>query len=439
MAHLHAVASSQGTRIIAATTKSNTFCPTVIRPHTVVGLLFWRIMHRTTALGYSDYIYEDGTDWLVREVWHSAVSGNAFDRVRYRYANGRPNYVEIAQTPGDLSEVWSYDQRYLQVNWHGDLVRRIWLNGDGATEMAYDPWGNSVRGLHYYEWNGAWGYMAFGALQLYYVHGRWYNPDTGLWLSAGEKGTYQYNPQQDAVNSAWFSGTSSLVYNRPRRVQPAPKPAIIPRSQWGALEPGRRIECAPGGMGGACVSSGWAEGDYDPIKNRGGYGLYSDLQPGVPLQDVLDTIVIHHEGNNQGYNVQSVQRYHMFSRGYWDIGYHFIIGPAGTIYEGRDIRVRGAHVDSQNSGKVGVLFLGDFEPGWEINLRLIRITLPDPTGDDPYPTDLQVQSGLSLIRWLDQEYGIGEVAGHNKFDVTECPGRNITPFIPWFNRVAQER
>jgi hypothetical protein len=43
----------------------------------VVGLLFWRIMHRTTALGYSDYVYEAGTDWLVRETWHSAVSGNS--------------------------------------------------------------------------------------------------------------------------------------------------------------------------------------------------------------------------------------------------------------------------------------------------------------------------------------------------------------------------
>jgi YD repeat-containing protein len=163
-----------------------------------------RITRRYTALGYSDYVYEDGTNWLVRETWHSAISGNAFDRVRYRYANGRPDYVEIAQTPGDLSEVWSYDQRYLQANWHGDLMRRVWLNGDGATEMAYDPWGNSVRGLHYYEWNGAWGYMAFGALQLYYVHGRWYNPDTGLWLSPDEQGEYRYGSGQNAVDWAWM-------------------------------------------------------------------------------------------------------------------------------------------------------------------------------------------------------------------------------------------
>jgi YD repeat-containing protein len=36
-----------------------------------------RITRRYTALGYSDYVYEDGTDWLVRETWHSAISGNS--------------------------------------------------------------------------------------------------------------------------------------------------------------------------------------------------------------------------------------------------------------------------------------------------------------------------------------------------------------------------
>jgi len=105
--------------------------------------------------------------------------------------------------PSDMSAVWGYDQRYLQANWRGDLVRRVWLNGDAGTEMAYDPWGSSVRGLHYYEWNGAWGYMAFGALQLYYAHGRWYNPETALWLSPDENGEYLYGSGQDAVNWAW--------------------------------------------------------------------------------------------------------------------------------------------------------------------------------------------------------------------------------------------
>ena len=83
----------------------------------------------------------------------------------------------------------------------------------------------------------------------------------------------------------------------------------------------------------------------------------------IPLAGILDNIVIHHEGNNQTYDVRHVQRQHMFGDGWWDIGYHFIVGPAGTIYEGRDIGVRGSHAKGANTGKIGVLFLGDFEPG----------------------------------------------------------------------------
>ncbi len=51
--------------------------------------------------------------------------------------------------------------------------------------------------------NGAWGYLRFDALNLYYVHGRWYNPDTGLFLSPDANGAYRYGSGQDAVNYAW--------------------------------------------------------------------------------------------------------------------------------------------------------------------------------------------------------------------------------------------
>ncbi len=43
------------------------------------------------------------------------------------------------------------------------------------------------------------------ALNLYYAHGRWYNPDTGLFLSPDENGEYRYGSGQDAVNWVWFA------------------------------------------------------------------------------------------------------------------------------------------------------------------------------------------------------------------------------------------
>ena len=46
---------------------------------------------------------------------------------------------------------------------------------------------------------GAWGYLRFDALNLYYVHGRWYNPDTGLFLSPDANGSYIYY-DNDPIN-----------------------------------------------------------------------------------------------------------------------------------------------------------------------------------------------------------------------------------------------
>jgi len=68
----------------------------------------------------------------------------------------------------------------------------------------------------YYRWNGAWGYLYFSPLKLYYVHGRWYNPETALWLSPDENGEYLYGSGQDAVNYAWlFARAATCVEENP--------------------------------------------------------------------------------------------------------------------------------------------------------------------------------------------------------------------------------
>ena len=40
---------------------------------------------------------------------------------------------------------------------------------------------------------------------MYYVHGRWYNPDLGRFISPDAKGDYRYGSGDDAINWAWFS------------------------------------------------------------------------------------------------------------------------------------------------------------------------------------------------------------------------------------------
>jgi RHS repeat-associated protein len=89
----------------------------------------------------------------------------------------------------------------------------------GGSWGAYDPWGNATNpppasfpAWNYYRWNGAWGYLTFDDLGLYYVHGRWYNPDTGRFISPDEKGEYLYGSGNDAINEMWVQFIGGAAY-----------------------------------------------------------------------------------------------------------------------------------------------------------------------------------------------------------------------------------
>ena len=81
-----------------------------------------------------------------------------------------------------------------------------------------------------------------------------------------------------------------------------------------------------------------------------------------------DSIVVHHSGNNGYKNPADIEKLHMNRSGYDDIGYHYMIHPDGRIFEGRDIRFKGAHVSGANTGKIGVLMMGDFDESmWDFD------------------------------------------------------------------------
>jgi hypothetical protein len=220
------------------------------------------------------------------------------------------------------------------------------------------------------------------------------------------------------------------------------KPKIVPRWQWGALSPGVHVEC---GLGGVCAGTGWNEGMFDPNNPEatlGGYGNYCDLPhtQGQPLREILFQITIHHSGNFPTFDMQLLQRQHMFSEGLADVGYHFAIAPSGVIYAGRDIRARGHHVERANTGRVGILLMGDFEPG--DHFEQYGVTIPAELDWYGTPTDAQIQSAVDLIRWLDYAYGIERVQGHRQVvhnRETACPGMQCLIFIEMLNYVAQER
>jgi hypothetical protein len=131
-------------------------------------------------------------------------------------------------------------------------------------------------------------------------------------------------------------------------------------------------------------------------------------------------ITIHHEGNKANYDrsipdvtrdLRLDQAAHR-SRGYGDIGYHFMIDYAGRLWEGRSLKYQGAHVSSRNPGNIGIVLLGNFEI--------------------QKPSDAQKKSLLKLVAELRRFYRISRlrIYGHRNLDATLCPGRNLYSFLP---------
>ncbi|HLQ37806.1 MAG TPA: peptidoglycan recognition family protein [Planctomycetota bacterium] len=115
--------------------------------------------------------------------------------------------------------------------------------------------------------------------------------------------------------------------------------------------------------------------------------------------------------------IRNIQHEHMQGRGFGDIGYHFLIDPAGRVWEGRDLHWQGAHArDENNIGNVGVCLLGNF-------IRDRR--------NGQVPTDAQVNALRQLVDSLSGRYTIvpDQIWMHSHFTQTVCPGPTLATVV----------
>lgn len=166
---------------------------------------------------------------------------------------------------------------------------------------------------------------------------------------------------------------------------------------------------------------------------------------------------VHHTVNPNGYGhgaVPSMLRgifdYHVHVRGWWDIGYNFLVDAYGRIWEGRaggiDMPVVGAQAGAYNAESTGVAMLGDFmnvapSPAamraleqllaWKLSLHgLPAIGRASVVVDrhDAFYTRFAPGAHVSLPR----------IAGHRDGDLTDCPGNALYGSLPSVrSRVSQ--
>ncbi len=157
----------------------------------------------------------------------------------------------------------------------------------------------------------------------------------------------------------------------------APASLVHTRSDWGARSP-------------KCNS-----GSHSPAK-------ITIHHTASPLPDTVSVIT----------RLRGIQNYHMDTRGWCDIGYHYLVDWNGEIWQGRPETTIGAHVLNNNTSNVGISFIGTYNA-------------VDPTA-------AQINKAADLVDWLAGTYGIAKdrnhLKGHREYrgnDPGDCPGDRI--------------
>ena len=132
----------------------------------------------------------------------------------------------------------------------------------------------------------------------------------------------------------------------------------------------------------------------------------------------VNRITIHHTGEHGDIAklpdlevVKRIENYHRNERKWAAIGYHFLIGRNGIVYEGRPARYQGAHTRSNNRNNLGISMIGDF------NKRK--------------PGGVQLSALESLINDKRSKYNVRKrnVFGHRDLSPSVCPGKYLYAWL----------
>lgn len=186
---------------------------------------------------------------------------------------------------------------------------------------------------------------------------------------AGFKGLAQ---QRDQLLTAVKARIAAITRNLRQ-----PDFRVIPRSEWGARPPRSVSHMA---------------------NDSGGVFVHHSVGAAPTSEDGERT------------EMRAIQRFHMDTRAYVDIGYSFVVAPSGRIYEGRGLNVAGAHTQNDagtgnyNSTSYGLCVMGNYE--------------------NQVPNDAVIAS----LRWLRRSYlnlGDRPVRSHSQVYATACCGRHL--------------
>lgn len=127
----------------------------------------------------------------------------------------------------------------------------------------------------------------------------------------------------------------------------------------------------------------------------------------------ITEIIVHCSATAEGkdYTVDDIRRWHK-AQGWSDIGYHYVVYRDGSIHDGRDVNISGAHCTGHNSHSIGVCYIGG-------------VATDGKTPKDTR-TERQKAALLSLLLDLKKLYPGAAIHGHRDYANKACPSFDAT-------------
>ncbi|KAH8242397.1 hypothetical protein KR032_005152 [Drosophila birchii] len=169
----------------------------------------------------------------------------------------------------------------------------------------------------------------------------------------------------------------------------------------------------------ASLSAMAVQGEEPTIVTRAEWNAQPPNGPMDAMETPLPRAIIAHtagvgctDDESCALQVRNLQNFQMSRFKFSDIGYHYLIGGNGKVYEGRSPALSGAFAAPNNKGSLGIVFIGTFVK--------------------QAPTREAIEAAKNLLEYAVQKGQLVEnykLLGHRQVSATESPGSALYTLI----------
>lgn len=130
----------------------------------------------------------------------------------------------------------------------------------------------------------------------------------------------------------------------------------------------------------------------------------------------ITEIIIHCSATPEGidFTVDHIDSWHR-NRGWYGIGYHYVIYRDGSVHDGRKLDMIGAHCTGHNKYSIGICYIG----GCAKDCKTPKDTR----------TEEQKKALFDLVKKLKEQFPGATVHGHREFAKKTCPSFDVQKWL----------